>query len=113
MCVVTTFYTLEGMKSLFLPKFVFFSFKATPFSQKHKFIILLFYLVFTSVALRIITYPAPSRREPLYVIISADSGLGLIPDGAWTSMRYAYPGHERRESGKYVLSMDMCVIQPT
>ena len=64
MCVVTTFYTLEGMKSLFLPKFVFFSFKATPFSQKHKFIILLFYLVFTSVALRIITYRAPSRREP-------------------------------------------------
>ena len=35
--VVTTFYTLDGMKSiLFLPDFVFFSFKATPFTSKHK-----------------------------------------------------------------------------
>ena len=45
-CVVTTFYTLDGMKSILLPKFVFSSFKATPFSQKYKFIILLFYLNF-------------------------------------------------------------------
>ena len=45
-CVVTTFYTLESMKSILLPKFVFFSFKATPFSQKYKFIILLVYLFF-------------------------------------------------------------------
>ena len=42
--VVTTFYTLDSMKSILLPKFVFFSFQATPFSQKYKFIILLFYL---------------------------------------------------------------------
>ena len=44
---------------------------------------------------------------------SADSGFGLLPDNAWTSTRYACPGRERRESGKYVLSMDMCVTQPT
>ena len=47
--VVTTFYTLDGMKSILLPKFVFFSFKATPFSQKYKFIILLFHLFFAGV----------------------------------------------------------------
>ena len=63
--VVTTFYTLDGMKSILLPKICIFSFKATPFSQKYKFIILLFYLLFTGVALRIITYPAPSGMEPL------------------------------------------------
>ena len=31
---------------------------------------------------------------------SADSGFGLLPDGAWTAMRYACPRRERRESRK-------------
>ena len=44
---------------------------------------------------------------------SADSGFGLLPDYARTSTRYACPGRKRRESGKYVLSMDMRVTQPT
>ena len=44
--VVTTFYTLDGMKSIFFAQICIFSFKATPFSQKYKFIILLFYLNF-------------------------------------------------------------------
>ena len=31
---------------------------------------------------------------------SAYSGFGLLPDGAWTSTRYACAGRERRESDK-------------
>ena len=31
---------------------------------------------------------------------SADSEYGLLPDGAWTAMRYACLGRKRRKSGK-------------
>ena len=55
-----------------------------------------------------------SLREGAFVChTSADSGFGFLPDRAWTATRYACPGRKRWESGKYVLSIDMCVTQPT
>ena len=60
--VVTTFYTLESMKSILLPKFVFFSFKATPFTSKIQIYYSVVYsIIFMGVALHIITCPPPSR----------------------------------------------------
>ena len=67
--VVTTFYTLDGMKSILLPKICIFSFKATPFSQKYKFIILLFYLNFYGCCTSYYNIP-PSLSE---------GGFSLIP----------------------------------
>ena len=69
-CVVTTFYTLESMKSILLPKFIFFSFKATPFSQKYKFIILLVYLFFMGCCTSYYNIP-PSLPEGGYRAFSA------------------------------------------
>ena len=43
---------------------------------------------------------ATSRREAFACRSSADSGFGLLPDGAWTSTRYACPRRKRRESEK-------------
>ena len=71
-CVVTTFYTLESMKSILLPKFVFFSFKATPFSQKYKFIILLVYLFFMGCCTSYYNIPAPLPEGGF------DSGIPLL-----------------------------------
>ena len=34
---------------------------------------------------------------------SADGGFGLLPDGAWTAMRYAGHRCKRRESGKFAI----------
>ena len=39
-----------------------------------------------------------SKPPPYDYLFSADSGYGLLPDGAWTSTRYACPGRKRRES---------------
>ena len=43
---------------------------------------------------------ANSRRKAFVRSSSADSGFGLLPDGAWTSTRYACPRCKRRESRK-------------
>ena len=48
-----------------------------------------------------VAFGASSLPEGAFVRhISADSGFGLLPDGAWTATRYACPGRKRRESGK-------------
>ena len=61
-----------------------------------------------------VAFGASSLPEGAFVRhTSADGGFGLLPDGAWTATRYACPRRKRRESGKYVLSMDMCVTQLT
>ena len=68
-CVVTTFYTLESMKSILLPKFVFFRSRLR-LSLKNTNLLFYWFICFLwGVALRIITYPAPSRREPLNVTV--------------------------------------------
>ena len=46
--------------------------------------------------------PPPARREAFACRSSADSGFGLLPDGAWTATRYACPRRKRRESRKIV-----------
>ena len=62
-CVVTTFYTLESMKSILLPKFVFFRSRLR-LSLKNTNLSFYWFICFLwGVALRIITYPPPSRRE--------------------------------------------------
>ena len=64
--VVTTFYTLESMKSILLPKFVFFSFKATPFTSKIQIYYSVVYsIIFMGVALHIITCPPPFTQGRL------------------------------------------------
>ena len=79
-CVVTTFYTLESMKSILLPKFVFFRSRLR-LSLKNTNLLFYWFICFLwGVALRIITYPAPSRREayvravPLLIV-----GSGFCP----------------------------------
>ena len=67
--VVTTFYTLEGMKSILLPEFVFFSFKATPFTSKIQIYYSVVYsIIFIGVALHIITCPAPFTQGSLWFV---------------------------------------------
>ena len=68
-CVVTTFYTLESMKSIFLPKFVFFRSRLR-LSLKNTNLLFYWFICFLwGVALRIITYPPPSRREAISSIL--------------------------------------------
>jgi len=62
-CVVTTFYTLESMKSLFLAKICIFRSRLRLSLQNTNSIILFYLYISTGVALRIIIYPPPSRRE--------------------------------------------------
>ena len=49
--------------------------------------------------------PSLSEGGFFEVLSSADSGYGLLPDGAWTSTRYACPG--RRASGKGKIQLDI------
>ena len=52
-----------------------------------------------------VAFGASSLPEGAFVRhTSADSGFGLLPDGARTATRYACPRRERRESGKYLLT---------
>ena len=93
--VVTTFYTLDGVKSILLPQFVFFSFKATPFSQKYKFIILLVYLFFMGCCTTYYNIPGTAKwwKEPAKLIKSVFSlfshspsatfGASSLPEGAF------------------------------
>ena len=61
--VVTTFYTLDGVKSILLPKFVFFRSMLRLSLKNTNLLFYCFILIFRGVALRIITSPPPSRRE--------------------------------------------------
>ena len=64
-CVVTTFYTLESMKSILLPKFVFFRSRLR-LSLKNTNLSFYWFICFLwGVALRIITYPAPFAQGSL------------------------------------------------
>ena len=46
-------------------------------------------------------------REPYTRRSSADSGFGLLPDGAWIATRYACPRRKRRESRKIVVTLQI------
>ena len=73
--VVTTFYTLDGMKSILLPKFVFFRSRLRLSLKNTNLLFYCFICFLRGVALRIITYPPP---------LAIDSSLrgASIPDGA-------------------------------
>ena len=77
--MVTTFYTLDGMKSILLPKFVFFRSRLRLSLKNTNLLFYCFILIFMGVALRIITYRAPSGRGPLYVISLRIVGSGFCP----------------------------------
>ena len=48
-----------------------------------------------------VAFGASSLPEGAFIRhISADSGFGLLPDGAWTATRSACPRRKRRESRK-------------
>ena len=61
--VVTTFYNMAGMKSIFFRAICFFAFEASPPPQKSISMIHFVPLFFGGVALHMITCPPPSRRE--------------------------------------------------
>ena len=63
--VVTTFYTLDGMKSILLPEFVFFRFRLRLSLQNTNPLFYCFIFFYEGVALRIITYPAPFTQGSL------------------------------------------------
>ena len=55
-----------------------------------------------------VAFGASSLPEGAFIRhISADSGFGLLPDGAWTATRYACPGRKRRESRKIVVTLQI------
>ena len=50
-----------------------------------------------------VAFGASSLPEGAFVHhTSADSGFGLLPDGAWTATRYACHGCKSLKSGKFV-----------
>ena len=50
-----------------------------------------------------VAFGASSLPEGAFIHhTSADSGDGLLPDGAWTATRYACPGRKRRESENFI-----------
>ena len=57
--VVTTFYTLDGMKSILLLKFVFFRSRLRLSLKNTNLLFYCFILISMGVALRIISYPPP------------------------------------------------------
>jgi len=63
--VVTTFYTLDGMKSILLLKFVFFRSRLRLSLKNTNLLFYCFILISMGVALRIITYPVPFTQGSL------------------------------------------------
>ena len=61
--VVTTFYNMAGMKSIFFRAICFFAFEASPPPQKSISMIHFVPLFFGGVALHMITCPPPSMME--------------------------------------------------
>ena len=66
--VVTTFYTLDGMKSILLSKFVFFRSRLRLSLKNTNLLFYCFICFLRGVALRIITYPAPLAQGSLGVV---------------------------------------------
>ena len=64
--VVTTFYTLDGMKSILLPKFVFFRSRLRLSLKNTNLLFYCFTCYLQGVALRIITYPPPFTQGRLF-----------------------------------------------
>ena len=71
--VVTTFYNMDGMKSIFFRAICFFAFEASPPPQKSISMIHFVPLFFGGVALHMITCRAPSRREPWNFVFLAST----------------------------------------
>jgi len=61
-----------------------------------------------------VAFGASSLPEGAFVRhTSADSGFGLLPDGAWTATRYACPRRKRRESGNLLFNRRLRYFRKT
>ena len=78
--VVTTFYTLEGMKSILLPKFVFCRSRLRLSLKNTNLLFYCFICFLWGVALRIITYRAPFTQGSLNAERSGGRDLDKIDE---------------------------------